>query len=165
MNTCGILNLLQNHHISLASGRSTSFLVLCQRAGSLDKEQGGSAHVASYLYFELSSYLWYPVSGSLRLFAPLSEQFSSKRSLTLFMSCICIYARVYAYTRTNFFWQFLILSESVDATLLAPKRFTIFPGKLIKVGQFYSTFIRGDPYEPHRPIKKVTFSDHSLGWF
>ena len=39
-----------------------------------------------------------------------------------------------------FFWRFLILSEEVVATLLAPKKITILPGKW-KVGQFYFTFI------------------------
>jgi len=37
-----------------------------------------------------------------------------------------------------------------------PKKFTVFPGK-IKVGQKCPIFIRGDPYEPHKPTEKVTF--------
>ena len=43
-----------------------------------------------------------------------------------------------------------LLIEEVGGTHLAPQKFTILPGK-IKVGHFYSAFIRGDPYEPHQP--------------
>ena len=45
-----------------------------------------------------------------------------------------------------------------------PKKITVFPGTQ-KVGPICPTFIRGDPYEPHRAYEKVTFSDHQLGWF
>ena len=47
-------------------------------------------------------------------------------------------------------------------TLLTPKKITIFPGTT-KVGPICPTFIRGDPYEPHRAHEKVTFSDHLSG--
>ena len=43
-------------------------------------------------------------------------------------------------------------------------KITVFPGNK-KVGLNCPTFIRGDPYEPHRPHEKVTFSDHQFGWF
>ena len=59
----------------------------------------------------------------------------------------------------NFFLLFLILSVEEGTTLLTPKKITVFPGTK-KVGQICPTFIRGDPYEPHRPREKVTFSDH-----
>ena len=36
------------------------------------------------------------------------------------------------------------------ATLLTPKKFTVFPG-VTKVGQICPTFIRGYPYEPQNP--------------
>ena len=45
-----------------------------------------------------------------------------------------------------------------------PKKITVFPGTQ-KVGPICPTFIRGDPYEPHRRPEKVTFSDHQFGWF
>ena len=35
----------------------------------------------------------------------------------------------------------------------------------IKVGPKCPTFIRGDPYEPHKSPQKVTFSYYQLGWF
>ena len=74
-------------------------------------------------------------------------------------SRFCVYVCVYAYTRANFFLLFLILSVEEGTTLLTPKKITVFPGTK-KVGQICPTFIRGDPYEPHRPREKVTFSDH-----
>jgi len=37
-----------------------------------------------------------------------------------------------------------------------PKKFTVFPGK-IKVGPKCPIFIRGDPYEPHKPTEKSLF--------
>ena len=40
-----------------------------------------------------------------------------------------------------------------------PKKITVFSGTK-KVGPICPTFIRGYPYEPHRPPEKVTFSDH-----
>ena len=74
-------------------------------------------------------------------------------------SRIRVYAGVYAYTGANFFLLFLILSVEEDTTLLTPKKITVFPGTT-KVGPICPTFIRGDPYEPHRAHEKVTFSDH-----
>ena len=74
-------------------------------------------------------------------------------------SRIRVYAYVYAYTGANFLWLFLMLSVEEGATLLTPKKFTVFPG-VTKVGQICPTFIRGYPYEPHRPPEKVTFPDH-----
>ena len=41
------------------------------------------------------------------------------------LSRICVYACVYANTRANFFWQFLILIEEVGGTLLAQQKFTV----------------------------------------
>ena len=38
------------------------------------------------------------------------------------------------------------------------KKFTVFSGTQ-KVGPICLTFIRGDPYKPHEPPEKVTFSD------
>ena len=60
LNTCSILNFLQNHHISLASGRLTSFLVLRQRAGSLDKDPRMLPLIFT-LNFHLISGIRYPV--------------------------------------------------------------------------------------------------------
>ena len=74
------------------------------------------------------------------------------------------YECVYAYTGANFFLLFLILSVEEDTTLLTLQKITVFPGTT-KVGPICPTFIRGDPYEPHRPPEKVTFSDHQFGWF
>ena len=74
-------------------------------------------------------------------------------------SRIHVYAGVYAYTGANFFLLFLILSVEEGTTLLTPKKITVFPGTT-KVGPICPTFIRGDPYEPHRAHEKVTFSDH-----
>ena len=68
-------------------------------------------------------------------------------------------ARAYAYTRAIFFLLFVILSVEEGTTLLTPKKITVFPGTT-KVGPICPTFIRGDPYEPHRAHEKVTFSDH-----
>ena len=86
--------------------------------------------------------------------------------LTLFDSGgICPHHHVIAYTRVCIriqvliFLLFLILSVEEGTTLLTPKKITVFPGTK-KVGQICPTFIRGDPYEPHRPREKVTFSDH-----
>ena len=70
----------------------------------------------------------------------------------------------YAYTGANFFLLFLILSVEEDTTLLTLQKITVFPGST-KVGPICPNFIRGDPYEPHRPAEKVTFSDHQFGWF
>ena len=72
---------------------------------------------------------------------------------------------VFAYTRVCIAYKraiFLlspIFSVEEDATLLTPKKFTVFPGTK-KVGPICPTFIRGDPYEPHKPTEKVTFSGH-----
>ena len=66
---------------------------------------------------------------------------------------------VFAYMRANFLWLFLILSVKVGTTGLTSKKFTVFPGTK-KVGPICSDFIRGDPYKPHEPPEKVTFSDH-----
>ena len=74
------------------------------------------------------------------------------------------YMWVYAYTGTHFFLLFLILSVEKDTTLLTLQKITVFPGTT-KVGPICPTFIRGDPYEPHRRPEKVTFSDHQFGWF
>ena len=74
-------------------------------------------------------------------------------------SRIRVYAHVYAYTGANFFLLFLILSVEEDTTLLTLQKITVFPGTT-KVGPICPTFIRGDPYEPHRAHEKVTFSDH-----
>ena len=59
----------------------------------------------------------------------------------------------------NVFLLFLILSVEEGITLLTSEKITVFPGTK-KVGQICPTFIRGDPYEPHRSREKVTFSDH-----
>ena len=74
-------------------------------------------------------------------------------------SRICVYARVYTYTRANFLWLFLVLNVKEGTTVLTSKKFTVFPGTQ-KVGPICPTFMRGDPYEPHRLPQKVTFSDH-----
>ena len=76
----------------------------------------------------------------------------------------CVYACVYAYTRPDFFLLFLIFSVEEGATRQTSKKFTVFTGK-IKVGPKCPIFIRGDPYEPHKPTEKVTFSYYQLGWF
>ena len=73
-------------------------------------------------------------------------------------SCICVYACVYAYTRANFLWLFLILSVEEGTTGLTPKKCTVFSGTK-KVGLICPIFVRGDPYDPHKPPEKVTFSD------
>ena len=52
-----------------------------------------------------------------------------------------------------------LLSVEEGTTLLTQKKITVFPGTA-KVGPICPTFIRGDPYEPHRAHEKVTFSDH-----
>ena len=101
-------------------------------------------------------YLW-RLNCTLTLFRAAGSRYAP-------LSHIRVYTRVYAYIRANFFWQFLMFSVEEGTTLSTQLNCTIFPGKY-KVGQFYSIFIRGDPYEPQRPPKKVTFSDHYLGWF
>ena len=75
------------------------------------------------------------------------------------LSRIYVYECVYACTHANFLWLFLILSVEEGTTGLTQKKFIVFSGT-IKVGPICSDFIRGDPYEPHKPPEKVTFSDH-----
>ena len=76
--------------------------------------------------------------------------------------CPCVYTCVYAYTRADFFLLFLIFSVEEGATRLTPKKFTVFTGK-IKVGPKCPIFIRGDPYEPHKPPEKSLFKTISWG--
>ena len=93
------------------------------------------------------------------LFHTQNEEKSTKIYQTLRDGVFINIACVYAYARANFLWLFLILSVEEGTTVLTPKKITVFPGTQ-KVGPFCPTFIRGDPYEPHRPPEKVTFSDH-----
>ena len=64
---------------------------------------------------------------------------------------LLVYARVYAYAGH--------FECGRGCNTFDPQKCTVFPA-VTKVGPIWPTFIRGDPYEPHRPSEKVTFSDH-----
>ena len=73
-----------------------------------------------------------------------------------------VYKRVCMVIQVLFFLLFLILSVEEGATLFTSKKFTVFPG-VTKVRPISPNFMRGYPFEPHRPPEKVTYSDHFGG--
>ena len=75
----------------------------------------------------------------------------------MFMLNPVLSKKIITYTRAIFLLTFRHFECGRGKTGLTPKKYIVFSGK-IKVGPKCPTFIRGDPYEPHKPPKKVNFS-------